>query len=127
MKHTPIAIITAELAQLNFHDNVERTNALRLELLSAGYSIIGVKLNGLTGFIVETNSPNKLKKLAQKYEQSSIYFSDNERNSFRISSLAKGKKFPLGKLTKSDTMLLARQLRLSFYENGKEHNFVTES
>lgn len=126
MKQQPITIISAELPELSFHDNVERTNALRLELLNEGYSIIGVKANGLTAFIVVTKTPHKLIKLAKKYEQSSIYFSDVDRDTYEINVIRPKAKSSLGILKKSDIIEEGRSLKITFIEDGQQHTFVTD-
>jgi hypothetical protein len=71
----PIVVISAEIAGLDYHANLERTNELRYELLKLGYSIVGIKQvkdgKSLQSFIVVTNDPDDLVPLAKKFGQKS--------------------------------------------------------
>lgn len=129
MNLEPVTILSAELSTLDFHSNVERTNELRLELLNKGYSFVGVKVNGLTGFVVTTDKLKPLVKLALKYDQETIYFSDKNRDTLKFSTLKPKAGIPLGKLkkvTNSVKITSGEKLTLTFIEDGKQHVFSTE-
>lgn len=132
MKYEPITILSAELSNLNFHSNTDRTNELRRELLSKGLNIVGVKLHEdgtkRQAFIVVTPKYTDLLELARKFGQSSIFISDEERFTCQVGTKESEEKILLGKLCPaSKVSTVATQLQLSFTEDGKEHVFtITE-
>lgn len=131
MTYEPITILSAELPSLDYHTNMERTSLLRMDLLNKGYSIVGVKVNGLTGFVVTTDKLKPLVKLAVKYDQETIYFSDKTRDTLKFSTLRPKTGIPLGKLLKSSKSVNINsskrsELTLTFIEDGKQHVFSTE-
>lgn len=130
MIYQPITILTAELKELDYYSNVERTNELRMELLNQGYSIVGVKMNDMQAFLVTGANYKKLQKLAGKFGQSLIFISDKNRETTEISCLETKTKRKLGKLikiSKCGTMNSDSTVRLNFIEDGKEHFFQTEN
>lgn len=129
MKYEPVVILTAELPSLTYHENRERTDQLRMELLNMGYSIVGVNMNGLQAFLVTSLKYKPLVKLAVKYNQKTIYVSDENRETKKIDVLEPKAGIPLGKLlkiTKSVNINSSKQLTLTFIEDGQQHVFSTE-
>lgn len=130
-KLTPVTILSACLAGADAHANYTRTSELRAALCDYGFSFTGISTveNGKTlqSFMVEGEYSGELLALAEKFGQSSVIHSDNERFTYRFtneSDYAQAFK-KLGKLYRSckdDAM--GRNLYLTFIEEGKEHYFV---
>lgn len=129
MNFEPVTILTAALPDLDYYENLERINELRLELLNKGYSIVGVKMNGLQAFLVTTANFKPLIKLAKRFKQSHLFTSDENRLASKIDCLKPKTVIPLGKLEKKANGVkidLSKQLNLTFIEDGKQYVFSTE-
>jgi hypothetical protein len=126
----PIVVISAEIAGLDYHANLERTNELRYELLKLGYSIVGIKQvkdgKSLQSFIVVTNDPDDLVPLAKKFGQKSVLISDLSRKTYELSTDNVEELTHFGKLyPASKEAALQQKYYLTFTEDGKDHFYIT--
>lgn len=125
-----IVIMCASLDYLDFHSNHDRTSQLREELLKMGLSFVGVKVNGVTGFLVSGNLKlPRLVKLAKAFGQREIFTSDEKRDTHKINVLKPKDKVSCGALLRvaKDVKLKdEKKLNISFVENGTEFYFSTE-
>lgn len=125
----PVTILTAELPSLDYYANLERTNELRLDLLNKGFNFVGIKVNGLAGFLVVSPKIKPLTKLALKYDQETVFYSDENRETKKFNTLRPKAGIPLGKLlktSKNDIINSGKTLTLTFIEDGTQHVFSTE-
>ena len=129
MDYEPVIFIHANLPNSDYYSNLERANALRLDLINKGLSFTGIKINGLGGFMVVTDKLSVLRKLAVSYDQDFIYFSDENREVYKINVVRPKAKENLGKLIKLTNHVnleLGRKLNLTFIENGTQYVYSTE-
>lgn len=131
MFYEPITILSAELPNLDYYANVDRTNELRLALLNMGLPIVGVTKvqdgKKFQSFMVTTPHHEELLPLAQKFGQKSVLVSDISRITREVSTTDE-KTMPMGKLyLASKDNALKQKLYLTFWQDGKEYFFVTEN
>ena len=125
MTYEPITIISAALSSLDFYSNTERTNELRSELIKLGHSFVGVSTvtngNKLQSFMVTGEYSPALLELAKKFGQSSVLYSDKERNTIQTD-----KGYDIGKLyLTSKATAIKQTMYLTFVEDGKDYYFIT--
>lgn len=103
-------ILTVERNYLSYYDNLDYTHALRLKLLEMGLSFTGISKveNGkkLQCFLVEKISPESFSQLKEALPQ----VQDTP-----------GKFYPSSKKEAE-----AKQLYLTFWEDGKEYYYVAK-
>lgn len=126
-----ITIITASLAALSEHENYERINELRNDLLDAGISFVGVSELHLgkprQAFLVLSKPSKTLLKLAKKFRQESICYINGKKETSIIPVNEKKPKVakPLPVLkTVDEKTALAQKYSLRVQEDGQTRFFA---